>query len=108
MDTERRLELALKKQRLLMQSTELRTRIGAQMRPLLPMLGVADRVRRAAGWLKRHPSLPVAVLVALLVARPRALWRWAQRGWWLWQMTNRVRGLLVGSHRPGIRTGRWF
>lgn len=96
MDTERRLELALRKQQLLMQSAELRARIGLQMRPLRPVWGAADRVREAARWLQRHPSLPVAVITALLVARPRSVWRWAQRGWWLWRMTGRVRRFLLG------------
>lgn len=96
MDTERRLELALRKQQLLMQSAELRARIGQQTHSLRPLFGAADRVRDAARWLKRHPALPVAVVTALLVARPRSILRWVRRGLWLWRMTGRVRRFLLG------------
>ncbi len=88
--TDRRIALALKKQRLLMKSAQLRQALAGQTRPLLPLFAVADRIQLGARWLKRHPALPVAVATALLVARPRAAFRWLRRGWFLWQTLRRL------------------
>jgi hypothetical protein len=98
MDTERRIERALRKQHLLLQSAALRQQIGQQAQPLHPWLARADRIHQAYRWLKRNPALPVALtsgLAAFLLTRPRTLLRWLQRGWWLWQTRGRMRGLLA-------------
>jgi len=76
-----RLELALKKERLLMLSASQRASIASYSQPLTPLFQAADKGYAAFRWLKRHPAVPVAVLVALLVVRPRAILRWTQRGW---------------------------
>lgn len=94
MDTERRIELALRKQRLQMHSADLRRTFAGHAQALRPAFDLADRGRRALGWLRRHPALPVAVAVALLVVRPRAALRLAQRGWFAWQIVRRLRALL--------------
>jgi hypothetical protein len=104
MDTERRIALALRKQRLLLRSAELRGRIGAQAQPLLPLFAAADRLRGGWLWLRRHPAVPVAVFTALLVARPRGVLRWLQRGWLLWQMSARLRA-GVASAAPVASAG---
>ncbi|MBP9218232.1 MAG: YqjK-like family protein [Sterolibacterium sp.] len=91
MDTERRIELALRKQRLLLKSASLRLDLANQVGTLSPAFAAVDRLRAAGRWLRRHPQVPVAVLTALLVARPRAVFRWAQRGWFLWQVVRRWR-----------------
>lgn len=87
-------ELALKKQRLQMQSAALRRTFADHALNLRPVCDLADRGRHAVIWLRRHPALPVAVLVALIVARPRAALRLAQRGWLAWQFVRRARALL--------------
>lgn len=102
MNAERRIALALRKQRLLLRSAELRGRIGTQARPLLPVFAVADRLRGGWFWLRRHPAVPVAVLTALLVARPRGVLRWLRRGWLLWQMSGRLRAALVSPAAPAV------
>lgn len=108
MDTEQRIELALRKQRLLMRSAELRGRFVEQVQPLVPLFAAADRVSAGLRWIKRHPVLPVVVLVATLVARPRAVLRWAQRGWLLWQMTGRLRDTIVGGTAHQVtKVRRW-
>ena len=43
----------------------------------------------------------VAAGVALLVARPRAVWRWARRGLMVWQTWRHSREWLDG------RAGQW-
>jgi hypothetical protein len=64
-----------------------------------PAFALADRGRTAWLWLRRHPALPVAVLVALLVARPRALLRWTKRGFFAWQTLARLRDRLSAQLR---------
>jgi hypothetical protein len=73
------IELALKKQRLQLKSAELRDQWTVCAATLKPLCTGADRLRDAGAWLRRHPELPLAVGVALAVARPRALFRWLRR-----------------------------
>lgn len=90
----RKIELALKKQRLQMRSATLRRNFADHALALQPVCNLADRGREVLCWLRRHPALPVAVFVALLVARPRALLRLAQRGWLVWLALRKLRNFL--------------
>ena len=71
----RLVELALKKQRLKQKSAALREAFGAQAGSWSPAFAAADRVRTGFDWLRQHPALSIAVLVAFLVARPRAYYK---------------------------------
>jgi hypothetical protein len=73
------IELALRKQRLLFRSVELRERWAADAAAFKPLCAGVDRVRDAGVWLRRHPELVAGIAVALLVARPRAAFRWLRR-----------------------------
>ena len=90
----RQVELALKKQRLQMRSAALRDNLADHARVLQPLFGFADRCLAAGRWLRQNPALPVATLVALLVARPRSLLRWLRRGWFAWKAVGKLRNLL--------------
>lgn len=94
------LELALKKQRLQFRSDALRTELARQAHALEPAFDAADRVREAARWIGRHPQLVVGATVALLVARPRAAWRWARRAFVGWQAWRRISLLLKPATPP--------
>jgi len=96
--TPRRVELALKKQRLQIRSAALRETLGEHAGYWRPAFAVADRVHAGIRWLQRHPALPVAVLVALLVARPRGVLRWLKRGFFAWQSLNKLQSLLAVKH----------
>lgn len=87
----RRLELALRKQRLQLRSAQLRADFAADAAAFEPLFAAGDQVRDAALWLRNHPAVPVGAGVALLVARPRRLLRWARRGFVAWQAARRVR-----------------
>ena len=91
----RQVELALKRQRLQIRSAALRENFSACAAGWKPVLALADRGNAALQWLRRHPAAPVAALVALLVARPRMVLRWAQRGLFAWQMLRKLRELLA-------------
>jgi len=90
----RQVELALKKQRLCLRSGSLRDNLGRYATAWMPLFDGADRLRDGLRWLRRHPLLPVAALVAALVARPRGVLRWAGRGWFAWQSLHRLRTAL--------------
>lgn len=94
------LELALKKQRLQLRSAQLRADFAADAAAFAPLFTAGDRVRNGARWLKSHPEVAVGTGVALLVARPRALMRWARRGLFAWQATRRVRLWLEERSAP--------
>lgn len=92
--TPKQVELVLRKQRLQIRSALLREDLSRFAAGLRPAFSLADRGQSAFRWLQRHPLLPVAVLSAMLVARPRAVLRWAQRGFFVWQSLRKLRTLL--------------
>ena len=91
----RQVELVLKKQRLQEKSATLRRTLADQAVTWMPVFAAADKVWVGVTWVRRHPALPIAVVVALLVARPRALFRYAARGWFFWRGWKRLRGALA-------------
>jgi hypothetical protein len=95
------IDLALKKQRLQLKSAALRDEWVVCTAALKPLCAGADRVRDAGAWLRRHPQVLVAVAVALVVARPRAVFRWLRRAVSTIGLWHRLRnwlsiGLLSG------------
>jgi hypothetical protein len=92
---EQSIELALKKQRLLLKSAALREDWVGYASALKPPCAGADRVRAAGGWLLRHPALLVAGGVAVLVARPRAVFRWVRRAASVFLLWRRLRNRLT-------------
>lgn len=84
------LELALRKQRLQLQSATQRDALVGAAAGLAPLLTAADKVREGARWLGRHPELLAGGMVALLVARPRTVFRWVRRSFFAWQAWRRV------------------
>ena len=91
----RLMELALKKQRLQIESAELRDRLAFNARGLAPAFGVADAVRNGIHWLRHQPVVPLGIAVAVLVARPRAVWRWGRRAFAAWRGLRRARDYLL-------------
>lgn len=94
------LELALKKQRLQIESEVLRADFGRHAGGLRPVFAGGDLAVDAAYWLRRHPEVGVAVLVALLVAKPSRIWRWGRRAFLGWQAWRKLQ-LLLQRRAPG-------
>lgn len=97
---DRALELALRKQRLQDRSAALRHQWAADSTGLEAFCRRVDRIAAGLAWLRRHPQVPVAVTVALLVARPKAVFRWLRRGFVAWQMWRRLRSWFY--RRPAV------
>ncbi|MDD5175447.1 MAG: YqjK family protein [Sterolibacterium sp.] len=91
----KQVELALKKQYLQMRSASLRETFADYASGWTPVFAVADRAYAGWIWLRRHPVLPVAVLVALVVSRPRAVLRWIRRGFLIRQALHKLSGVIA-------------
>jgi hypothetical protein len=90
----KQVELALKKQRLQLQIASQRDALAQYAVGLEPAFVAADGVRSAFHWLRRNPAVLVATGVAIGVARPKAVWRWATRGVLIWRSWLRLRSGL--------------
>lgn len=76
----------------------MRDELAGHARGLAPLFGVGDKLRQGAHWLRRHPEVAVAAGAALVVARPRVVFRWARRGVVAWQSWRRMNTWLE-AHR---------
>ena len=94
------LEYALKKQRLQLASDRLRAQMGDYADGLAPAFHAVDRAADGGRWLSQRPVVPVAVAVAVLVARPRMVWRWARRAYFGWSLLQRWRGVAAPQSAP--------
>lgn len=88
---DRLLELALKKQRLQFESAALRQKFQGDLSRLSPLFSACDSVAAGGRWLREHPQWVAGAGVLLLVTRPSWLWRWARRGFFVWQTWRRLR-----------------
>jgi hypothetical protein len=91
-------------------SGALRERLLQHTRAVGPALEWADRLRRAGGWLRRHPLVPAAAGLWLVWRRTRGVLRWAWRGWTGWQLLQRwapgVLGAVPNKHSSTQGGGR--
>lgn len=98
------LELALRKQRVLLESKRLREDFAASLDSVAPLFAAGNRLRAGVGWLKRHAPLLLALGAGLLVARPRRALGWLRRGFFVWQVWRRIsRGGASGLLRIARR-----
>jgi hypothetical protein len=88
--------LALKKQRLQIKCGSLREQWIGQAQGAKSVCDLTDRIVGGWTWLRRHPEIVVAVVVALVVARRSVVFRWLRRGFLAWQVWRRGRGWLLG------------
>jgi hypothetical protein len=89
---QRQLELALKKQRLLLDCASQRLQLAEYAAGVQPLFTGADKVVSATHWVKQHPVYVAAASAAVFVLRPRLIWRLGMRGMALWQIAQRLRG----------------
>lgn len=87
------LELALKKQRLILKSAALRVSIADNAEPLRPLFAGADKVIAGIHWVQNRPQAVLAAVAAVAIVRPRLLWRWGRRALVLWKAWQKVRNL---------------
>jgi hypothetical protein len=86
------IELALKKQALLLESAIQRQQLAQHAEGLKPLFTGADRGLDALCWISQHPALVTAASVVALLMRPRFLWRMSLRGLYFWRLAKTLRG----------------
>ncbi|MDE2598221.1 MAG: YqjK-like family protein [Rhodocyclaceae bacterium] len=86
------LELALRKQRLLVQSAHQREQMALYAGGMRPLLATADKAVAGALWVKQHPAVLAVSSAALFILRPRFLVRLAMRGYSAWRLVQVFRG----------------
>ncbi len=87
--------LALKRERLLERSGQLRARWAGHAAAVAPALGAADAVSHSVRWLKANPQWLIGAGTLILVLKPRRTFRLARRTFFAWQGWLRLRPLLV-------------
>ncbi len=101
---QRLIELQQQRGRLLERIAHQRNALGQQTEPVVRVLHLGDRVADMARECKRtiieNPLTTAAVVGAVVVMRPRALLRWAQRGFLAWRSWNTVRSALARYIAP--------
>jgi hypothetical protein len=93
-------EYALKKQRLQLESDQLRGQMSGYAQGLKPACHTVDLFADGVRCLARRPLVPVAIAVAVVVSRPRMLWRWARRAYSGWSMWRRWQRIVTPTSTP--------
>lgn len=85
MFADKRMELALRRERLVTQAEAQRAQIAAAFRRWEKPAGVLDRGVEAARFLKSHPLLLAAAIGVAAALGRRRLLRWTGRGFVAWR-----------------------
>ena len=94
-------QLALKQQQLQLRCATQRLQLQQQIRPILPLFVLGDRLRAGMDFIRQRPYFFAATAVLLLAIRPRKTLRWLRRGLFAWQFFSRLRNPLGGlSAKP--------
>jgi len=86
--------LALRRERLLLRSRQLRADVSLNVQALRRPLGLADQARAALDWLAHNPQWPAGALLVVAALRPRRALRWAGTLWWGYGLFRRAQALL--------------
>lgn len=83
------IELALRKQLLVLDAAAQREALAHHANGLLPLFDVADQINAGVHWVRRHPETVAAGVALLVAARPGVrnfCWRWGRRGFFAWRL----------------------
>ncbi|MGA7178699.1 MAG: YqjK family protein [Thiobacillaceae bacterium] len=93
------IELHLQRGRLIERIALQRSTLARQIAPVRVACDTTDRVltavRDSVNFIQRHPLEVAAFAAALFVMKPRRVWRWLQRGFFVWQGWGALRGRLA-------------
>lgn len=105
----RRLELALKKQRLQMQSETSRAQFISHFEEIRGVLRGVDRIGSGICWIKANAPLLATVATLFLLSRPKKTWRLLRSSWFGWIVWRKARRFikpaqfLLSGHSGGKR-----
>ncbi len=73
-----------------------RRALAEQLEPVEAAFAHGDAVLRGVDWLKHHPAAVFIAVLGAVLLRPRRVWRWTQRGFFLWRGWLALRNSLFG------------
>ena len=88
----RAVQLALRRERLVQRSAQLRRRAAWNLQDLQPALTWVDRLQDAVIWLRGNPFAAAAGTLLLSAWRPRRATSLGMRLWSAWKLVQSVRG----------------
>lgn len=91
------LTLAMRHGALKARISEQRRTLAGHTLPLEAALARGDAALQGVNWLKHHPAAIAAAVAAVVIVRPKAAWRWAKRGLFVWRGWQLIRNNLVGN-----------
>ena len=92
-------QLALRRERLVQRSAQLRRRAVWHLQDVQPALTWIDRLQDAWIWLRGNPFAAAAGTLLLSAWRPRRAASLGMRLWSAWKLVQSVRGQGTGSSR---------
>lgn len=95
--SDRLIELAARRERLVERSGALRAQLGRHVQALAPLDAAGKRIAHIGEFVRAHPALLAGAAVFVAVARPRFLLRWARRAFVGWRLFQSARALLFKS-----------
>ncbi|MCP5280755.1 MAG: YqjK-like family protein [Rhodoferax sp.] len=101
---QRLIELQLQRGRLLERIANQRAQLAHHAEPVDRLLHLGDRAAAIARECKRtaieHPLTLAVAVGAVLVFRPRTVWRWTRRGFLAWRSFGAIRSALARYVAP--------
>lgn len=89
---EKRLKLALQRERLIAQAGQQRTTLARSVQTWRGPLAAADQGLSALRYLKQHPLWVVGGVAVFVVLRRQSAGKWLNRGLIAWSVLRRLRG----------------
>lgn len=91
----RQLELATRHGALKAKIDAQRLQLARHSSPIELALATGDKALAGVDWLKHHPAAVALAVTALVVAKPKRAWRWAQRGIFVWRGWRALKNSLA-------------
>ncbi len=90
----RLLELAERQGALKARITMQREALGLHAQPLAEALAGADRALLGVAWLKAHPAVVGVAILGVTLLRPKFVWQWGKRSFFVWRSWKSLRQRL--------------
>lgn len=87
-------KLLLRRQQLLLRSSELRVELAQQALIFRRPLALADKAQSSMLWLYRNPVWSLGALTILIALRPRRILTWGGGLWYAWTKLQGTRNWL--------------
>lgn len=95
--SERLIKLAERRATLIARAENQRDTLARAAEPWRKPLALADSVLAAIRHLRQQPALLAGTAAAMLVLRPRRIFKWTQRGWLAWRLFRNLKRKLYGT-----------